>query len=478
MRWKKPGVRDAAGFPGPPPAGRPIPIPTEHAEEPYNDQLIKKGIVSLAWPAITEMVLMTITQIVDMLMVGRLGPAAIAAVGIANQPSFFVMGVFQAMAVGTTAVVARTMGAGDAVSAGRTLKQSILLALVTGVVFTGFFLAISPLVIRFMGAGPGVYPSSLAYFRVVVGGLIVTALTVILTAALRGAGDTRTPMVVRGVANLLNILLNYLLIFGAFGFPRLEVMGAATGTVLSRVFTVVVLFLLIRSNRTVLHWTGPLLSRWDMALIRRIVHVGFPAAAEQVIMRSGQLLFVRTVASMGTVAMAAHQVAMNIESLSIMPGFGFSVAATTLVGQHLGAGRPTWAARAGTLTSQVAVRAMTVMGILLFLFGPSLVRFYTSDPGVIALGGTALRILALAQPFCAISFTMAGALRGAGDTRFVMLSTAVGIWVLRLSTAHILGIMMGLGVAGAWIGLVTDQLARSFLTRRRFRGGTWKRIRI
>ncbi len=465
-------------FPGPSPAGRPIPVPVDRATEPPNDRIIRSGIFNLAWPAITEMILMTITQIVDMLMVGRLGPAAIAAVGIANQPSFFIMAVFQALAVGTTAVVARMTGSGDRESAGNVLRQSVILALGMGLFTSIFFLVISPSIITFMGAEPEVYGPSLGYFRIVVGGMIFTALTIIFVAALRGAGDTRTPMLVRGVANILNVILNYLLIFGAFGFPRLEVMGAATGTILSRVFTVVVLYWAIRRNWTPLRWRGSLVGRLDMAVVRRIVGVGIPAAAEQIIMRSGQLIFVKTVAGMGTAAMASHQIAMNVESLSIMPGFGFSVAATTLVGQHLGARRPLWAERAGLTTSRVALISMSVMGVLLFAFGPSVVHLYTDDPEVIRLGGMALRILALAQPFCAISFTMAGALRGAGDTRFVMVSTALGIWGVRLVAAYVLGVVLGFGVPGAWIGLVADQVLRSTLTRLRFLGGKWKGIRV
>ncbi|MFO7941216.1 MAG: MATE family efflux transporter [Bacillota bacterium] len=466
------------GFPRPSPAGRPIPVPRNMSELPPDDSLIRRGIFNLAWPAITEMLLMTITQIIDMLMVGRLGAAAIAAVGIANQPSFFIMAVFQALAVGTTAIVARMIGAGDESSAGAVLRQSVLLALVMGVAASILFFAISPAVITFMGAEPEVYTQSLGYFRVVVSGLTFTALTIILIAALRGAGDTRTPMLVRAVANVLNVALNYLLIFGAFGFPRLEVMGAAVGTVASRVVSVALLGWAISRNRTVLSWKGRVLDGLDLAVVRRIVGVGFPAAIEQVIMRSGQLIFVRTVASMGTAAMAAHQIAMNVESLSIMPGFGFSVAATTLVGQHLGAGRPAWAERAGFTTARIAVISMSVMGVLLFAFGPSVVHLYTDDPEVIRLGGTALRILALAQPFCALSFTMAGGLRGAGDTRFVMISTAVGIWVIRLVMAYIFGIVMGWGVPGAWMGMVADQVVRSGLTRLRFARGAWKKLKV
>ncbi len=466
------------GFPGPSPAGRPIPIPPDKSTELPDEEIIRSGIFNLAWPAITEMILMTVTQIVDMLMVGQLGPWAIAAVGIANQPFFFIMAVFQALAVGTTAIIARMTGAGDRASTGHVLRQSVLLAVSLGIMASAIFTVLGPRVIQFMGAEPEVYTPSLGYFRVIVGGLIFTALTIILIAALRGAGDTRTPMIVRGVANILNVVFNYLFIFGAFGFPRLEVMGAATGTILSRVFTVLALAWVISKNRTVLSWSGSFRAGFDREVIRRIARVGFPAAMEQIIMRSGQLIFVRTVAGMGTSAMAAHQIAMNIESLSIMPGFGFSVAATTLVGQHLGARRPLWAERAGFMTSRVAVISMSIMGILLFAFGPSVVHLYTDDPEVIALGGIALRILALAQPFCAISFTMAGSLRGAGDTRFVMISTALGIWGVRLGTAYTLGVTLGLGVPGAWIGLVADQLLRSLLTRRRFAGGAWKGIRV
>ncbi len=452
-------------------------------EKPSRDEIPDRGeirgqMVNLAWPAVTEMVLQTMTQIVDMIMVGQLGPAAIAAIGIANQPSFFLMALFQALAVGTTAVVARLIGAGKAGAAGDIMRQSVGMAVVLGGLLSGIFILIAPTVISLMGADADVAPMATSYFQVILSGFIFTALTVIMVAALRGSGDTRTPMITRTIANVLNVLLNWLLIFGVWIFPQLGVTGAGVSTVITRALSVLLIAYAIKRGRTQLRWRGPLIPKWDIRIIRRILHVGLPAAAEQLILRSGQLIFVRTVAGMGTLAMAAHQIAISVESLSFMPGFGFSVAATALVGQHLGARRPRWAEASGLETARVAAMTMGMIGVGLFLFGPSVMHLYTNDPAVLHMGTIVLRIMAVVQPAIALSFTMGGGLRGAGDTRFVLISTGIGIWGVRLVVAYLLGVVLGWGLPGAWLGMAADQCLRAALTYRRFRSGRWKMIRV
>ncbi len=439
---------------------------------------IRGQMLSLAWPAIIEMVLQTMTQIVDMIMVGQLGPAAIAAIGIANQPSFFLMALFQALAVGTTAVVARLVGAGKPGAAGDVMRQSVGMAVIMGGIVSAVFIIIAPNVMALMGVEADVAPMATGYFRVIISGMIFTALTVIMVAALRGSGDTRTPMFARSVANILNVLLNWLLIFGVWIFPELGVVGAGLSTIITRALSVLIIGYTIKRGYTNLKWRGSLIPKWDMWVIRRILNVGVPAAAEQLILRSGQLIFVRTVAGMGTLSMAAHQIAMNIESLSFMPGFGFSVAATALVGQHLGAGRPDLSEASGLETARVAAVTMGAIGIGLFIFGPSVIHLYTDDPTVIHLGTVILRIIAVVQPAIALSFTMGGGLRGAGDTRFVLISTGVGIWGVRLVIAYILGVVLGWGLPGAWLGMAADQCLRAALTSRRFLSGKWKMINV
>jgi len=447
------------------------------SDEP--DQIQIRGqIFHIAGPAIFEMVLQTMTQIVDMVMVGQLGPAAIAAVGIANQPTFFLMALFQALAVGTTALVARLIGARKRNEASEVMKQSVGLAVVFGGLIGGVFVILAPHVIQFMGADADVAPMATDYFRIIVSGMIFTALTVIMVAGLRGAGDARTPMVARSVANVLNVVLNWLLIFGVWFFPQLGVLGAGVSTITTRALSVLMIAYVMRQGKTPLKWDGSIIPRWNMRIIHRILNVGLPAAGEQFILRSGQMLFVRTVASMGTLAMAAHQIALNIESLSFMPGFGFSVASTALVGQHLGAKKPGWAETAGFETAKVAVMTMGCIAVGLFIFGPSVIHLYTDDPQVIELGTTILRIIAVVQPAIALSFTMGGGLRGAGDTRFVLVASGISIWAVRLVLAHYLGVVMGLGLVGAWLGMSIDLCFRAVLVTIRFRGGRWKSIKV
>jgi len=431
-----------------------------------------------------ENVLATLTQVVDMVMVGRLGAAAIAAVGLSFQPFWLIQGFFMGLSAGTTALVARFTGAGELREAERVTHQSLLLAVALSVFFAALTVPFTRPIVALMGAEPDVLELGVAYLLYLIPGMFFLMVATVMSGALRGAGDTRTPMYVNVAINLLNIVLCYAFIFGKLGAPAMGVVGAGLATTLARTAGALVLLALMFAHRTVVGFNlrefRPLRTflRPDPEVVARIFRVGLPAALERLLNSLGQVLYTRVVASLGTVAFAAHELALNVESLSYMPGLGFSVAATTMVGQNLGAGRPDRAEADGWECNRMGLWVMGSMGALFFAFPAFLLRLYTPDPAVVAAGVVALRIVAFTELPEAVGFVLSGALRGAGDTKTVLWVTGLGMWAVRLGSSLVFVLGLGWGLAGAWVGMFLDWVVRAIYLTLRFRSGSWKEVRV
>ena len=296
-------------------------------------------------------------------------------------------------------------------------------------------------------------------------------------ASMRGAGDTKTPLFVMLVVNALNILVAWTAINGPFGLPRLGVVGSALGAVAGRFAGGLLVLALLLKGRAGLQLKLSGL-RPDGDLIRRILHIGLPTGLEQVLMRTGHMFFARILAELGTVAYAANQVGINGWSLSFMPGFGFALAATTLVGQSLGAQDPESAQQRGYTAYRMGGTLMGVMGLIFILFPAQIVGFFTNDPAVIALGTTPLRVVGFIQPLLAAAMIFPGGLRGAGDTRFPMVITGASIWLIRLPLAYLFALVLNWGLPGAWAAMAVDMSVRGIINFLRFRGGRWKTIEV
>jgi putative MATE family efflux protein len=439
---------------------------------------IRKQVVDLAAPALTEMVLVSFVGVADMIMVGRLGPPAIAAVGLSNQPIFFAIGIFQALNVGTTALVARFVGAGMKKDANATAKQSLIVTILLGALVGVLGYLITPWVMVAMGAEADVLPLGITYMQIVCLGIPFQTVGMVCSSVLRGAGDTRIPMVVNLTANFVNVLGNYLLIYGHWGFPRLEIAGAAIATSLSSVVACIFFLVIMTTGRSLIHipLTGKYRPNWE--ILRSVFSVGFPAAIEQFVFRGGQLTYVRIVSSFGTSVFAAHQIGMNILSLSFMPGQAFSIAATTLVGQGLGAAQPNLAERSALETRRLGMIISTVIAATMFFFGRFIAALYTDDPEVIQRTAMVLKIIGVVQPAQSTQFILSGGLRGAGDTRWPLYSTILGIWGVRVVVGYFLAVQLGLGLLGAWMGMALDQCTRALVISHRFNRGGWKKIAI
>lgn len=439
---------------------------------------IRKKIFQLAGPSLTEMLLMNLVQMLIMIMVGRVGAEAVTAVGLTNQPVFFALAAFMALSVGTTAIVARAVGAGNYEEANQAAQQTFILNIVMSIVIIVVSYSFAEDLLIFMGAAPEVLVEGVQYAQIMFLSIGFITISMSLSAVLRGAGDTVTPMRINVVSNTLVVVIGFPLIYGLFGLPEMGVVGAAVATAISRLIAAVWVVYVLFSGRFVITLSLKNLWKVDMTLIKRIVNIGLPAAGEQFALRGGQIIFARVVAGLGTITFAANQIAFTILGLTFMPGMAFAIAATTLVGQGLGANKPGLAEKFGWETRKIGMIVAGSLGIMFVIFTPYIMMVFTNEQAVIDQGVIALRVIGLVQVAQATQFILAGALRGAGDTRFPLYAMFIGVWGFRVALCLLFVLVFEWGILGAWLAIAADQIVRSFIIYYRFKRGKWKTIKV
>ncbi|NJE62575.1 MATE family efflux transporter [Thermococcus sp. 21S7] len=459
----------------------------------------QRRLWKLAWPAIMGNISQTLLNLVDMMMVGQLGALALAAVGLGGQVSWFMMPIMAAVATGTLALVARFVGAKDDANATLALEQSLYLAFLLGipVMFFGWFLGDD--ILRIMGAKPDVVALGYEYIKVLFAFYPIRFAGFTAFAALRGAGDTRTPMKLGILMNIINAIFDYLLIFGKLGFPKLGPVGAAWASGLGITASFLLGLYLLWSGRLVLHFKPSWSFHLDMA--RRILRVGVPTMVERGIFSFYNLLYMSIVTRFGTLALAAHQIGLRVESIAYMPAFGFNVATSALVGQGLGEGNPEKAERTVYEALKMVGLFMSVMAVILIVFPRYLVMPFInpSDPNyseVMRLASIYLIIVGISEVPLGWLFVLGGALRGAGDTKTPMYITATSKLLFRIVPAYILGFgftippfeilgitfpgftFEGLGVIAAWIAMSLETFTTAALFWWAFKRGKWKYVKV
>ena len=440
---------------------------------------VYRDIIRIAWPSFVELILTQLTSMVDLIMVGKLGPWALTSVGLSVQPKFLMMALFMSMTVGSTAMVARYKGAGDPKRANTVLRQSLTLTLVLALTASLVGVLFAKPLIRFMGAADAeTLAGGTAYLSIQFMGFFFLALTSAITAALRGVGDSHTAMVYNLIGNGVNVVFNYLLIYGNFGFPRMGVAGASLATVIGQIMAFILAFHAVMSGKHYLHLRFTESFRPDWRELGNIFRIGLPAMLEQFIMRAGLIIYARTVASLGTVAFATHQVCMNIQALSFMNGNAFAVSATSLMSQSLGKKRPDMAQAYSSRTQKVGMLVSSMIAIMFFFWGGHIVALYSDDPMIIEHGAQILKIIAFIQPFQSSQFIVAGALRGAGDTKATAFITFCTVFVVRSGVAVLTIKFLHWGLIGAWVAMAMDQLLRTVMVLHRFHSGKWKLHKI
>ena len=417
------------------------------------DPSLQRRVFGLAWPVISENFLQTMLGIVDTLLVAQLGTAAIAGVGSALQVMFFVVAALSAMSVGSSVLVAQAVGGRRYDHANLYAKQSVVWSLLLSIPMVIAGLALAGPVLAVFGMAPDVTAIGTDYLRVTMGTVVVLTLLLLGGGVLRGAGDSRTPMIITMIINVINVVLTYALIFGTWGLPALGAVGSAWATFIARALGCVMILMVLWRGRHGVSIRGRQGWMPSFTTARGILNIGVPAALEQLLITTAFLVLTVIVARLGTAALAAHRIAFNALSISFLPGIGFGIATTALVGQAVGAHRMGEAAAVARIATIWAMLWMGAIALLILFFAEPMMRAFSDDPVVVAMGAAGLRVVALAQPLWAILFVQSGALRGAGNTRFPLRVNATGIWSAVLLSAALLATVGG-GLVSVWVSFL------------------------
>lgn len=414
-------------------------------------------ILALAIPATIENILQTSVGFIDALMISKIGLVAVTAVGIANTVLNVYLALFIALGVGASALIAQKIGAKRPDEAQTVTNQAVVLTVVVSLLLGIISIIFGESLLRVMGASEAVLQESLRFFTVVGGGALFMGLMTIFGSILRATGDTKSPMKISVVVNIGNIVIDYILIFGLGPIPALGVLGTAIGTVLSRVLGCWLLYLKVQQSQSPV---DPM-TFFNAGNYRPLVNLSIPATLERLVMRLGQVLYFGLIVSISAKTFAAHSIAGNIESFTYMPAYGLATAATTLVGNAVGARDNQLAKRYGYSAAKYGVIFMSLLGVVLFFGAPFFAGLFTSDQEALRQIVIALRIDAFAQPGLAISLITTGALQGMGDTKSPLYSTSFGMWGIRVVGVIVLAKSLGLGIAGIWLSIAIDLYLRS-----------------
>jgi len=442
-------------------------------KEAYNESL------RIAAPAVAEMVSIALMGMLDMIMVSQLGAQAVAAVGITGQPRMIFLSVFFALNISVTAIVARNKGAGEDAAARSCLRQAMMLVVIGGTLFSVIAASVAQPMMRLAGAQYDTIALSASYFRITSFGLVFAIMSMTICAAQRATGNTKITMQVNIVANVVKVIFNFLLIEGRFGFPRLEVDGAAVSLVIANVISCGLAFASLLRNDAYLRISTKDNWRPDIPMLKSIGRLTAGGVLEQLAVRVGFFAYARVIAGLGTLETAAHFIAMQFLNLSFTFADGIGVATTSLVGQNLGKRRPDLSIMYGKIGARLAWIVAAVLSITAFMTRYQFPRLFADgDQMVIQMTAGVILILAFILPFQTAQIVMAGSLRGAGDTRYVAMTMLVTVALLRPITGFVLAYPMGWGLTGAWVAIIVDQVARLVMLFTRFTRGRWITARL
>lgn len=438
---------------------------------------IGKAVWFLAWPTAIQTLIQSAYMVINMAFVGRLPHAdqALAAVGTAGAAQMIQFGVVIALSAGSSALVARALGAGDTEGATEATRQSLILCVLGGIMSGLPFIIWARPIVAGVGAVGAVTPVAADYLAVTAWSSIPMFLWFIVTTVLRSTGDAKTPLYIGAVALSLNVVLDWVLIWGVGPIPSYGVHGAALANIFVRLFAAGLSFWYLR--RSVL--AGSMAHfRFDASWCTRILRIGWPAAVGNILWSAAFVGFFKVLAHLPggetTAAQAALTVGNRIEGFAFMPGVAYSMAATPLVGQNLGAGKPDRAERSAWAAVWQAVAIMTTVAVLFVVAPRWLTQRFTNEASVVTLAAWYLIINAPSEPFLAVSMVLRGGLQGAGDTLVPMVISVATLWVVRIPLAVLLAVHLGYGANGAWIAMSATTVLSGLLMAAWFKWGSWR----
>lgn len=441
-------------------------------------KILLASIIAIALPAIGEMSLNTLLGVADTLMISHfIGSEALAAVGFANQIVFTLIFVFSSFNTGATAMISRSYGEEDYDKLNKIAGQTVSVNMIIGIIITTLALVFARQIFGIYDMTPEVLNFALTYFYIVIFGAIFMFLSFSYAAILRGSGDTVTPMIITGIANVLNIFGNYVLITGWGPFPQMGIAGAAWSTTISRMIAMVLYtyILFFKDSRVRIRVQNMKITK---NILKPLWKLSYPGAIEQGLMQLSFVVVGMFISRLETNSEAAFRILINIESISFMPAVGLSIAAATLVGKALGEKDVEKAVDTGYTASALGVLWGVFMGLIFFIFPKQILGAFTPEVDIVLLSLATMYFMGINQPFLNFMIVMSGALRGAGDTRSVMTITSLRLWITFVPLSYLFILTLKQGIIGLWYAEIISFIVFCGVIFMRFRSRKWTKLRI
>ena len=437
--------------------------------------------IRMAWPAVLESFFVALAGMIDTMMVSTLGTYAVAAVGLTTQPKFIALALFLSSNIAVNALAARRFGQKNRENANKILYTAIVFVIISAVIISTITFIGADQIIRWCGSNADTHEAGVTYFRVIQAGMIFNVLSLVINAAQRGCGNTQIAMTTNVTSSIVNIVFNYLLIGGNFGFPRLGMFGAALATVLGTVVACIMSIISISKSDCFL--SIPYIIKHKIKpgfdAFRSIISLSFNLLLENIAMRIGFLTTSIIAAKLGTDAFAAHQVGMNLLSLAFSLGDGMQVAAVALIGRSLGEKNTEKAKHYGNICQKIGFIISVVLAVIMLFFGREIFSLFFNKADILDMGVLISRYIMIIVLFQVSQIIFAGCLRGAGDIKYCLWASLISVTIIRtLVTWSLAGGILNLGLSGIWLGVLSDQLSRFIFLSIRFKEGKWTEIAI
>lgn len=439
-----------------------------------------KTTVDMAWPAMIESFFVSFAGLVDSLMVSSMGSAKVAAVGLTTQPKFMGLSMFFAVNVAISALVARRRGEKKQEEANRLLMTCLVFVVLAAVLFSVLFVFAASPILHLCGSTEETHADAVLYLQIIMGGMIFNCIQMAVNSAQRGAGNTKITMRTNVTSNTINIIFNYLLINGHFGFPAWGIKGAALATVLGTVVACVMSIISICNPNGFISIPYIVKNKIQPSIeaFKNMIKVGYSVFFEQILMRIGFTLTAVMAAYQGTDAMAAHQVGMNLLGLSFAFGDGLQATAVALIGRSLGEKDEELAKEYGRSCQTIGGIMACILGVIYFVGASALMRLFFREPHIVQIGVHIMWMIVIIIMFQIRQVIYMGCLRGAGDTAYTAMASTISVTFVRTAGSYIGGYLLGFGIIGIWFGILADQVSRFLFASIRFKQGKWVKIKI
>ena len=439
-----------------------------------------KKAIQVAWPAVMESFFVVLAGMIDTMMVSAMGPYAVSAVGLTVQPKFIGLTLFFGINVAVSALVARRKGEQNQDAANEILYTAVALSFAVCVVVTVVFTVFAPWMMQISGSNEDTHEAAVEYFRIIMGGTVFNVLTMVINAAQRGSGNTKLSMITNLTSSVVNVIFNYLLIGGNFGFPAMGIRGAAIATVLGTVVSagMAVLSLFKHSSYVSIPLIRKRKIRCTMGSLKSIWKIAYTTSLENIAARVGFLATALVAARLGTDEFAAHNIGMNLLSLGFSFADGMQVAAVALAGEALGAGEKERAMKYGSICQRIGLVISLTLSVLLFIGGKWFFSLYFKEPHILDMGVVITRYTMVIVLLQISQIIFGGCLRAAGDVKYTLMAATISIAIVRTGVTVLLCTVFNMGLAGVWIGILADQATRFIMMALRFHQGKWVNIRI